>query len=91
MFFLLYLNSEHFAESHNKITFPLVLIQPPNATVGICQFLPAKYFRLSAIVQLRTVHYPNSNISAEITRGHLEKRRNHSDIIGEHQETLPNT
>ena len=47
--------------------------------------------RLSAIVQLHTVHFPNGNISAEITRGHLEKRRNHSDIIGEHQETLPNT
>jgi hypothetical protein len=49
------------------------------------------YFRLSAITQLRTVHCPDSNISAEITRGHLDKSRNHSDIIGERQETLPKT
>jgi len=90
VFFLLYLNSEHLAESRNKIAFALVLIQPPNATVELCQFLPP--LRISAYpLQLVTVHWPDNNISAEITRGYLGKWRNHSDIIGEYQETLPKT
>jgi hypothetical protein len=40
VFFLLDFNSENFAESCNKITFASALIQPPNATVGLCQFFP---------------------------------------------------
>jgi hypothetical protein len=51
------------------------------------------YFRLSVIIQLLAINFPDSNISAEIlvTRGHLEKRRNHIDIIGEHHETVLKT
>jgi hypothetical protein len=86
--FILDFNSEHFAESCNKITFASALIQLPNATVGLSISPTTLYFRLSTIIELRTVYFPDSNISAEISREHLEKRKNHNDIIGEHQETL---
>jgi hypothetical protein len=66
--FILDFNSEHFAESCNRIASALILIQPLNAIVRLCQFL-----LLSVIIQLRTIHFPDSNISDEITQGHWKR------------------
>jgi hypothetical protein len=42
---------------------------------------------LSSTTQLLILHRPYSNTNAEMSAGHSKRRRNHSNITGEHMET----
>jgi hypothetical protein len=79
----------YFADSCKIMMFALVFIKPRATVVGTLRNFPLlqQLFLSLRVLSLTNYNCPCCNADGDMTGGHFKLRRDHSNVIEEHQET----